>query len=281
MESSRDQDRKMPARGGNERPRNDGPPPPLRNQPGPPPPPYRDGDERHFGPGQIPPRGRRDPGIPHRNSRERSLERGVPGRFGPPPSEDEFHRTNNWRREGPQDLHPPPRHPDERGRWDEDRGRRRYHSDEEEMEELERRLLALKNRAGKRGENKVLDDEIDKIEDKLYDLDRHRRRRLREEDEFRRRKRDDRQHPRSRSAERRGGAPAKPTSPERPSRGRSDSEDSRSVSSRSSGTSRSSSSGSSRSSVSSYHRRRRRTERSRSRSSNSSSRSSSPGDRRR
>ena len=276
-DSSRERDRKMPPHGGNERPRSDGPPPPSRYPSGPPPPPYRDG------PGHLPPpRGRRDPGTHHRNSRDQSLERGMPGRFGPPPNEDEFHRTNNWRREGPQDPHPPPpRHPDERGRWEEDRGRRRYSSEVEEMEELERRLLALKNRAGKRGENKVLDDEIDKIEDRLYDLDRHRRRRLREEEEFRRRKRDDRQHPRSRSMERRGGPPAKSPSPEGPIRGRSDSEDSRSVSSRSSDTSRSSSSGSSRSSVSSYHRRRRRPARSRSRSSDSSSRSSSPGDRRR
>lgn len=200
---SHESDRKMPAhRSSNSRSRSDRHP---RNAARPPPPPCRDD-------GLLPPprAGYRRPtddggrGI-RRSSQERnsSVEHGIPiNQYGP--AEDEFHRTNNWRRdEGPPYPPVPPPHNDEPRRrgGSASRSQRRYHSEEDEMDDLERRLSILKKRVTRRGEDYAVDDEIDDIEDRLDELERRRKRRRREEEEeFRRQdRRDHRNRSRSRS----------------------------------------------------------------------------------
>eukprot|EP00934_Nitzschia_sp_Nitz4_P004541 Nitzschia sp. Nitz4//scaffold171_size48012//4055//5506//NITZ4_007117-RA/size48012-processed-gene-0.32-mRNA-1//1//CDS//3329538677//4531//frame0 len=107
--------------------------------------------------------------------------------------EDEFRRTNDWRREGS------PRR--DRGRYD-------------EYEELERRLASLRKRYVKRGHDHELDDQMDDIKDRLYELDRRMRRRRRNEDDVdyrsRRGRRESppRRRSRSRSVDSRDGKPS-------------------------------------------------------------------------
>ena len=229
---SQEGDRKIPARRSHSGSRHDHHRPP-RNLP---PPPYDDGP--------LPPPGRggyrRDIGDGGRWSRHSSRDRSRSAEYGGvapplahrygPNGEDEFRRTNDWRRDDaplPPPLPPPPRHPDERRRRGGSAGRgppppprRRYYSEEEEIDDLERRLSVLKKkRVGKRGDDYALDNEIDDIEDRLDELDRRRRRRRRaEEEEYRRRgaRRDFR--PRSRSRSRSNGPHRLPPGPPPPRR---------------------------------------------------------------
>lgn len=67
--------------------------------------------------------------------------------------------------------------------------RPRYYDEEDEFQQLERRLAMLQREYSKRPNNYSLDEEIEDIKDRLYHLERRRRRhrRDREEDEYRRR----------------------------------------------------------------------------------------------
>lgn len=79
---------------------------------------------------------------------------------------------------------------DDRRRRRGSRERRRYYDEDDEIQDLERRLSDLKRQGSKRRDDYALDEEIEDVKDKIYELERRRRRnrRRQEDEEYYRRK---------------------------------------------------------------------------------------------
>jgi serine/arginine repetitive matrix protein 1 len=79
---------------------------------------------------------------------------------------------------------------DDRRRRRDSRERRRYYDEDDDIQDLERRLSDLKRQGSKRRDDYALDEEIEDVKDKIYELERRRRRnrRRQEDEEYYRRK---------------------------------------------------------------------------------------------
>jgi serine/arginine repetitive matrix protein 1 len=81
-------------------------------------------------------------------------------------------------------------HEDDRRRRRGSREGRRYYDEDDEIQDLDRRLSDLKRQSAKRRDDLALDEEIEDVKDKIYELERRRRRnrRRQEDEEYYRRK---------------------------------------------------------------------------------------------